>query len=97
MDKLSDEIVFRIINDYFTINERVELRCINKKFKQLVDSICIVKLVIYNKLPQVPGRFRLINENFNLKDTVYVFDLNEFFNNQAILSCIKSIKKVNIS
>lgn len=96
-NRLLDDDSTLMILKYFTFNEKYRLRLVCKQFKNLIDSIPIRKLIIYEKHPQLSGKFQMIDEHFSYLDTVYVYDLNEFFNTKPIIENLKkSIKKLVI-
>lgn len=95
MDKLTNNtllIIFKLLN----LNDRSCLRIVCKKFKLLIDSIKIKKCVIYKGLPPVPGKFKLINERYDLVDCVYVYDLDQFFNTKFVINCLEKIEYLYI-
>ena len=89
-----DELL--IIFKMFTLNERTHLRLVSRRFKSLLDSIKINKLIIYEKMPALPGQLIHTNEPYGILDTVEVYDLNKFFNNPAILDQLEPIRQLVI-
>lgn len=94
VERLNDDCLLIIIRQ-FDLNERVNLRLLNKRFRDLCDSIAIEQLVIYHKQERIAGQFKLIDESYTLKDTVYAYDLEKLFNTSSIAKSLKSIKKVS--
>lgn len=93
MDKLNDDellIIFKMLS----LNERANLRLVSKRFKSLLDTIQITKLIIYERIPSLPGRLVHTNEPYGIQHTVYVYDLNKFFNNPTIIGQMKSIRQL---
>ena len=95
MDILKDDewlVIFKMLN----LNERANLRLVTKKFKCLVDTIKITKLIIYIEMLPLPGQLMPTNEPFGLQDTVQVYDINKFFSNPIILDQMKPIRQLVI-
>ena len=94
MDILNDE--WLVIFKMFNLNERTNLRLVSKRFKCLLDMIKITKLIIYEKSPTLPVQPNYADESNSLQDTVYVYDLNKFFNNPTILDQMEPIRQLVI-
>ena len=95
MDTLNDDellIIFKMLN----LNERTHLRLLSKRFKCLVDTIKIYKLIIYQQLPALAGHLAYTDEPYGILDTVEVYDLDKFFNNPTILDQMKPIRQLVI-
>ena len=91
MDTLNDDellVIFNMLN----LNERTNLRLVSKRFKCLLDSVKITKLIIYEKIQPVLDPLTYTNESYGLLDTVEVYDLYQFFNNPTILKQMEPIK-----
>lgn len=83
MDALNDDCL-RLILIHLNLNERTTCRLVNKRFTSLCDSIRLNdKLVIFIRCPPIPGKLMFTNERYGLNDTVYVTDLEHFFNQHA--------------
>ena len=95
MDILNDD-EWLIIFKQFNLNERTHLRLVSKRFKSLLDTIKITKLIIYERWPAVPDQLMHTDEPFSIQDTVEVYDLNKFFNNPIILEQMRSIRQLVI-
>ena len=85
-------IIFKMLN----LNERTNLRLVSKRFKRLLDTIKITKLVIYQKRCALPGRLNYTDEPYGIQDTAEVYDLNKFFNNPIILDQMQPIRQLVI-
>ena len=96
MDILNDD-EWLIIFKQFNLNERTHLRLVSKKFKSLLDTIKITKLIIYERWPVVPDQLMHTDEPFSLQDTVEVYNLNKFFNNPIILGQMRSIRQLVVA
>ena len=95
MDTLNDDellIIFKLL----TLNERTKLRSVSKRFKSLLDSIKITKLIIYDQVQPIADQLTYTNEPYDLLDTVEVYDLYHFFNNATILKQMESIRILTI-
>lgn len=93
---LNDDLILKILN-YLNLNEKCNLRLVNEKIKNLVDFIPITKLIIYEKHPQLAGKFKMTDEKFDVEDTAYVYDLNLFFKSEPIIANFKkSLSKLII-
>ena len=94
MDKLSDSkllIIFNLVN----LNERSILRGVSRKFKCLIDSIAIEKLVVFENATPIPCRFK-DGDYYGSNEIVRVNSLNQFFNTKSVLKSIRNIKKLKI-
>lgn len=95
MERFDDKLL-KLIMQELDLNERAKFRLINKRCKDLLDSIPINKLVVFDRLPPVPGRFEYIDEEYSLADTAQVFDLTKFFQSATLLKQMKPLKKLVI-
>ena len=95
MTKLIDDLLLAIFKEC-DLNERTKLRLVNKRFKNLIDSILIKNLIVFEKEQPINGEYKLLNKAFNLKDAVCVLDLNRFFKSQIILDRMKNVKRLVI-
>lgn len=93
MNDLTEDYLLEIFKK-LNFNERAKLRLVSKQFRRVVDLIQIQKLVLFHKSPPHSGEFRLIDEKWSLLDTVYVTDVDKFFQNQTILNSLQSIEKL---
>lgn len=84
MTQLVDDC-WLLIFERLNLNERRVVRSTCKRFRDLCDKIKIYKLIIYEKLPPIAGRLRYTNEPYGLEHTVYVVNLNRFFNDEQIV------------
>ena len=90
MDVLNDDCLLLIFKQ-LDLNERTKLRVVCKLFRDLVDSIKIHELAIYeNQLPLV-GRWSSTGKSYGLLQTVCVFDLNRFFNSPILLNQMRPL------
>ena len=86
-------IIFKKLN----LNERAPVRLVNKKFRDLIDSIPITKLIIYEKeRPPITYKLEYLNESFNQNETASVSDLQKFFNSKLLIRQMKRIKILKI-
>lgn len=92
---LSEDYLLEIFKK-LNLNERAKLRLVSKEFKRIVDLIKIRKLAFFHRVPIRDGRFRLVDDDWSLKDTVYVTDCKKFFKNKSILASMGSIEKLTI-
>lgn len=95
MNQLCDDIllsIFKLLN----LNERTALRSVSGRWRSLIDSIVIKKLVIYQKHPPKPGVFCLTDDEWNYEDTVYAINISEFFDNQLIQNSLRLVEKLGI-
>lgn len=94
MDKFEDHVLVNIIKN-LNLNERVPVRMVSKKFRNLCDNIAIEKLFVFERKSVLPYELKLITDEFNMVDTVNVYDIRKFFS-MKILKQMKSIKKLAI-
>lgn len=90
MDQLNDDCLLLIFKQ-LDLNARTKLRSVNKLFRDLVDSIKIQKLIIFEQNLPLPGKLRATGEAYGLLHTACVFDLNQFFSSPILLEQMKLI------
>ena len=56
----------------------------------------IKKLAIFMALPPRPGKFQLLDEQYDLSDCVHVLSLDSFFASKTILKCLEKLEKLAI-
>lgn len=95
MERFNDDVLLRIMK-YLNLNVRTKFRLINKRCRDLLDSMQINKLVVFERLPPVPGRLEYIDEEYDLPDTAQVYDLTKFFQNATLLKQMRSLEKLVI-
>ena len=95
MEKFTDDVLLCILKE-LDLNQRARFRLINKRCKDLLDSIQINKLVVFERLPPVPGRLDHTGEEYGLKDTAQVNDLAQFFSNDVLLKQMKLLETLVI-
>lgn len=84
MAALDDNTLLTIFKQ-LRLDQRASLRLANRRFKLLCNSIEINKLVIYHRGEPKPGRLKFNLPSYGLQDTVYVYDLQKFFENEQIV------------
>jgi len=78
------------------LDERTKLRAVNHHWKELIDSIKIKKLAVFEKMKPAPGKLEGLNEDYKLEDCVYVTNLDGFFSNRTILNQMELIEYLEI-
>lgn len=95
MDALNDDCLLLILKR-FDLNARTRLRLVSKRFRCLCDSIKIKQLVVYENNVPLPGKLEHSGKKFGLLDTVYVFDLQKFFDSPILLDQMASIRTLSV-
>lgn len=84
MNALNDNTLLTIFKQ-LRLDQRASLRLVSKRFKLLCDSIEINKLVVYHQNEPRAGKLQFIEQEYGLQDTVYVYNLQQFFDNEQIV------------
>ena len=95
MDALNDDCLLLIFRE-FPLNERTNLRLVSKRFKRLLDTIAIKKLVVYIQNEPLPGKLAFTDEPYDLVDTVCVSDAGKFFASPIILRQLSAVQTLVI-
>lgn len=95
MDMLNDDQLLLIFAK-MPLNERTDLRLVSKRFRRLLDTIAIKKLVVYIQNEALPGKLAFTNEPYELADTVRVSDPGKFFASPMILNQLKGVETLVI-
>lgn len=81
--------ILKLVSLSFLISFNCLCSLIQSKFTSLQ--------VVFDRSPILPGKFSLINEEYNLQDCVYVCNLEKFFTNNFILQRLEKIEKLVIN
>ena len=95
MNVLNDDCLLLIFKE-LSLNERTNLRLVSKRFKRLLDTIAIKKLVVYIQNEPLPGKLAFTDEPYDLVDTVCVSDAGKFFASPIILRQLSGVQTLVI-
>ena len=95
MNRLNDDH-YRELFKHLSLNDLMNWRLVSKRFRVLVDSVRIKKLSIFKGVPPIPGKFKLLDEQYGLSDCVHVLSLDSFFKSSTILKCLEQLEKLAI-
>lgn len=74
-----DDLILLGVFKKCSLNERTNLRLVNKKFRYLVDQLSFNDLIVFDRMPPVISTYKFTNdERWRTEDTVYVTNLNKF-------------------
>lgn len=95
MNVLSDDCLLRIFQK-LPLHERANLRLASKRFRRLLDTIQIKKLVVYVRNEPVSGKLAFTNESYQLVDTAYVSGPQKFFASPIIRNQLNGVQTLVI-
>lgn len=93
--RLADSLLLKILKQ-LNFNERLNIRLVSKRFRDLCDNIEIEKLIVFERTKPIAGRLKHTNEKYALVDTVSVNDLALFFGNKKIAQQLMHLRTLVI-
>ena len=93
-----DDLILIYIFEQLNLNERAKLRLMNRRFRNIIDSLYIQNLVIFDRMPIVKSKYKFTNTQWRLEDTVYVLDFSKFIKRFAKkLENLKSLVIIGVN